>query len=160
MKLMNSKLSFFLSNPSSCEMAELRSKETPLSHHTHRPLPLPSLSPVSLRGLHHGGRGGQDQGCFSWCSRSLLRGVLFRQTHEPSRQPFEGLAREGVVWDVGIPSPRAQTDVSLSCGPYPIRVSCVWRGFTADRLELSSDVTERTWMDDPLIPHLFFVYGV
>ena len=50
---------------------------------------------------------------FSWCSRPLLRGVLFRQTHEPSRQPFEGLAREGDVWDVGVPSPvRKQTSLS------------------------------------------------
>ena len=91
-----------------------------------------------------GGEGVKIKVCFLWCSRSLLRGVLFRQTHEPSRQPFEGLAREGDVWYVVIPSLRAQTDVYLSCGPYPIRDSCVWRGFTADRLDLSSDVTERT----------------
>ena len=64
-----------------------------------------------------GGEEVKTKGCFSWCSRPLLRGVLFRQTHEPSRQPFEGLAREGGVWNVGIPSPRAQSDVSLSCGP-------------------------------------------
>ena len=107
-----------------------------------------------------GGEGIKTKVCFSWCSRSLLRGVLFRQTHEPSRQPFEGLAREGVVWDVGIPSPHAQTDVSLSCDPYPIRISCVWRGFTADRLELSSDVLERTWMDDPLLSQDFLCVSV
>ena len=92
--------------------------------------------------------------CFSWCSRSLLRGVLFRQTYEPSRQPFEGLARDGDVWDVGIPSSRVLVDVSLSYGPYLICVSCVWRGFTADRLELSSDVSERTWMNYLLTPRV------